>query len=103
MTRKSSSRLQRERTGKAGAKLRIGKAGVVRFSTIVSNAARGPNGPAIAAALDNSLRVTKPTCPTHGELKDPVLGIVENEPKFACPWCIGGEVLEAWKREGGLS
>lgn len=42
-------------------------------------------------------------CNVHGVLTDPVIGIIDSEegPRiaFACPFCSGGEVLAAWKRE----
>lgn len=45
-------------------------------------------------------------CPEHGELKDPIVGIVsgarwpeDDRIAFICPWCSAPEVREAWERE----
>ena len=38
-------------------------------------------------------------CAVHGELVDPIVGLIGEQVAFICPWCSGPEMLAAWEAE----
>ena len=41
------------------------------------------------------------SCPTHGELSDPIIATLEGERVvFCCPACSGSAVRARWEEEG---
>ena len=39
-------------------------------------------------------------CELHGDLEDPIIGLMNDRIVFACPHCSGDAVREAWLKEG---
>lgn len=80
-----------------------GKPESLRFSTYVRGL-RAQGLEASAAELEADQAKYGASCPTHGALSDPVLGILGEGPAarvaFACPQCSGPEILAAWEKEG---
>lgn len=74
----------------------------VRFSTVV-RALRRQGNEAIAQKLEAEQKAVGSRCDTHGELADPVIGLLGDRVAFGCPWCSGSAVLAAWEREGMAS
>ena len=73
----------------------------VRYSTAVRRARANGMSEENLAALEADRKQFGASCPVHGELADPVIGIVEGSMvAFACPHCSGPEVLKAWEDEG---
>lgn len=56
-----------------------------------------------AKELERDKLAAGSSCPTHGELADPIVGILGNRVAFCCPWCSGADVLAAWEAEGERS
>ncbi len=79
----------------------------VRYSTTLRALRRTGFDEAKIAEFENDKATQGSTCPVHGELDDPVLGILgsgkEARVAFACPWCSGEAILALWEREGLLS
>jgi hypothetical protein len=40
------------------------------------------------------------SCPVHGKLEDPIVGITKDSIAIACPFCSGEDVLKAYEEEG---
>lgn len=76
--------------------------GKLRFSSAVS-ALRNQGALDTLAELERLRELHGKRCPTHGELKDPILAILGEQVAFICPWCSGPEILAAWEAEGRLS
>ncbi len=76
----------------------------VRFSTYLALLKKRGTPQAVLAEFERDQFFYGSNCPTHGELKDPVIGLVGTGPgmrvAFACPWCSSPEVLAAWEKEG---
>lgn len=74
----------------------------VRYSTSLS-ALRMQGADETAATLEKLKAEHGSLCAVHGELKDPVIGILGDQVAFVCPWCSGPEILAAWTAEGERS
>ena len=77
---------------------------VVRLTTILADLRR-TGRVAEADAVAALHKQCGDRCPSHGELADPVVGLVrradgETQLAFACPWCSTPQVREAWEQEG---
>lgn len=86
---------------------RAGAGSSLRFSTYARLLRANGMPPEVLAEFEREKAEFGSTCPTHGTLEDPVIGIVgagaEMRVAFACPWCSSPEVLAAWEREGARS
>jgi len=75
----------------------------LRFSTYVRGM-RAQGLEASAAEFEADKAKYGSSCPVHGELADPVIGMVGEgstaRVAFACPQCSGPEILAAWEKEG---
>lgn len=76
----------------------------LRFSRCIADLRE--RAPELVPGLVELQRTIGSRCPEHGELKDPIVGIVSGESwpeddriAFICPWCSSPEVREAWERE----
>jgi hypothetical protein len=52
------------------------------------------------AKIEADRLVAGSTCPTHGSLEDPIMGILDGRVAFVCPWCSGPEIQAAYEAEG---
>lgn len=77
----------------------ISPEGVVRFSTIIRSLRR-QGAEDTARKLEEEQKAVGSYCALHGELTDPVIGLLEDRVAYACPWCSGEAVREAWEKEG---
>lgn len=76
----------------------------LRFSSVLADLReRAPE--LVPGLIEAQIRIGS-RCPEHGELKDPIVGIVsgarwpeDDRIAFICPWCSSPEVREAWERE----
>lgn len=74
----------------------------VRLTTIMRNL-RKLGHVATAERIEEHHKLCPTKCETHGEIKDPVIGLLNNQVAFFCPWCSGSDVLARWEAEGNAS
>ncbi len=73
--------------------------GVLRFSTAVRRLRE--SGEETGALEVEALKERVGSlCPIHGELIDPIMGILGKEIAFCCPQCSSPELFKAWQEEG---
>lgn len=72
--------------------------GLIRYTAIARRLEA--NGGSVEA-LEKGVNSAGRTCDTHGYLYDPVIGVdtVLMRIIVGCPWCSGGNVLEAWSAQ----
>lgn len=74
---------------------------IIRFSTMLRVLNR--DGEKDLARKLEVERQAIGACAIHGELTDPVIGILDDRIVYACPWCSGEAVRDTWEREGTAS
>jgi hypothetical protein len=79
-----------------------GVPGTLRYSSALREL-RKQGAEDTAKELERVKTVAGSSCPTHGELADPIIGILDNRVAFICPWCSGAAILAAWEAEGNRS
>lgn len=79
-----------------------GVPGLLRYSSALREL-RKQGAEAAAQELERAKAAAGSSCPHHGELKDPIIGILDNRVAFVCPWCSGDAILAAWEAEGNRS
>lgn len=75
--------------------------GLLRFSAICARIKKEGDDP--QKFIDTVNEIGR-TCPTHGYLKDPIIGVVANRNQIAvgCPDCSGSEVRKVWESQALL-
>ncbi len=76
----------------------------VRYSTYLRELRKQGTPADALAEFERDKAQFGSSCPEHGELADPIIGLVgegkDARVAFACPWCSGSETLAAWEKEG---
>ena len=77
---------------------------LIRYSAIVARLKEDDGADEkFLSDLANEIREAGMTCPDHGLLDDPILGIVVTAegPRLcvACPWCSGETVAALWESQ----
>jgi len=73
-----------------------GPSDMIRYSTALKRLrAHGAD----TAEFERDKRIGA-VCPRHGDIEDPIIGMVGDVVGFACPWCSDPPVLKAWEEEG---
>ncbi len=73
---------------------------VLRFSRARASLVADGASPEALAELDRDKATAGSRCDTHGELEDPIVGLLGGRVAFVCPWCSGPTILAAWEAEG---
>lgn len=76
---------------------------VLRFSSAVRRMRERGTRPEDIAEFERDRKFAA-RCSIHGEIVDPVVGLVNTQegPRavFICPWCSSPEILKRWEEEG---
>lgn len=102
MTRKPGVKFNKVHQGVFARRAEAGSS--LRYSTYLRELRKQGTPEEAIADFESDKAKYGSTCPTHGKMDDPVIGLVGEGANarvaFACPWCSGAEILNAWEKEG---
>ena len=74
--------------------------GPLRMSLIIKRLRAQDGGERAVRAVEDAYAKVGKSCPVHGELHDPILGLLDGDLAFICPDCSAPEIKARWEQEG---